>query len=69
MDELHPVTVFYGYRVRENCTMKDAQCNGQGCRDCGFSVGEIERRKKLPLVKLDTGLYGKRVGKRRRPED
>ena len=69
MDELTPETTVYGYPVRQNCSMKDAQCNGRGCSECGFSTSEILRRKNLPLVKLDTGLYGKRVGKRKRPED
>lgn len=67
MDELDPVMTVYSHR--ENCTMKDAQCNGRECSTCGFSVAEVKRRKTLPLVKLDTGLYGKRIGKRSRPED
>lgn len=67
MDELNPFIVS-GHPIRENCTMNNAQCNGRDCKDCGFSAGEMERRKKLPLVKLDNGLYGKRVGRHKRSE-
>lgn len=53
--------------VKSNCMLaKGAQCSGTDCDKCGFSWKEDERRKKLPLVKLDNGLYGKRVGKARR---
>ena len=50
------------------CSLKieEAKCPLKPCRGCGFSFPEIERRRKLPLVKLDNGLYGKRVGKARR---
>ena len=65
MDDFEPV--FTEFPTRENCMMKNAACSGKGCRKCGFYAGEDERRRDLPLVKLDNGLYGKRVG--RRPED
>lgn len=51
------------------CMIKHAACFGHGCETCGFSYKEALRRKALPLVKLDNGLYGKKVGKRERPED
>lgn len=46
------------------CSLKieEAECTLKPCRTCGFSFPEMERRRKLPLVKLDNGLYGKRVG-------
>lgn len=54
----------------ELCSMHIVEevCPLKPCQGCGFSLAEIERRKALPLVKLDNGLYGKRVGKRIRPE-
>jgi hypothetical protein len=53
------------------CSLKieEAKCTLKPCRGCGFSFPEIERRKALPLVKLDNGLYGKIVGQRKTPEE
>lgn len=51
-----------------NCMIgKNAVCNGSNCARCGFDWKEYERRKKLPLVKLDNGLYGKYDGKNYAP--
>ena len=62
MDEMNPVS--------SKCMiMKGAACNGKDCSTCGFSWKENERRKKLPLVELDNGLYGKRVGRKQRAEE
>ena len=55
--------------VKSNCMLGKEKCSDGDCSKCGFSWKEDERRRKLPLVKLDNGLYGKRVGKRKRPED
>lgn len=49
------------------CTLGDAracECSGYGgaCRRCGWRVGEIERRARLPLLLNERGLWEKRVG-------
>ena len=55
---------------RVNCMIqKYAACSGSNCAKCGFNKEEYERRKKLPLVKFDNGLYGKRVGRSSKTED
>ena len=47
----------------------DGKCAHGPCREYGWSYEEIERRKALPLVPLRNGLMGKKIGKRRSPED
>ena len=47
-----------------DCSLnKDCFNYGMSCKNCCFSVAEIERRKALPLVLLPNGLWGKKVGK------
>lgn len=41
---------------------EEKKCRLKPCKTCGFFPEEIERRNGLPLVELDNGLYGKRVG-------
>jgi len=56
-------------QVQKGCT-----CGGCGrsgwspadCRKCGFQAREAERRKKLPLVRLENGLIGLYVGKQKK---
>ena len=53
-------------RLKNNpdCSLnKDCFGDGIPCTLCCFSRSEIERRKKLPLVLLPNGLWGKKVGK------
>ena len=49
------------------CTLGDArscECSGYRdvCRRCGWRAGEIERRKRLPMFRTDTGMWEKKVG-------
>ena len=48
---------------------KEDACTHGPCERCCWSYEEIERLRKLPLVKLDNGLYGKRVGRNYAPID
>lgn len=49
--------------------LEERKCTLKPCLQCGFSYPEIERRKLLPMVKLDNGLYGKKVGRRKPSEE
>ncbi len=55
--------------VSKVCSLniKESKCTRGPCDRCCWSYQEIERRRKLPLVKLDNGLYGKRVGRNYAP--
>ncbi len=46
---------------------KEETCIQAPCDGCPWSYAEIERRKKLPLVKFPNGLMGKYVGKNYAP--
>ena len=50
----------------EHCIHGGAACNSpESCNTkCGFNFKENERRKKLPLVKGEDGLWRKYVGER-----
>ena len=58
--ERHVSTVCSLNRQEEKCPLKP-------CEGCAWSFAEIERRRKLPLVKLPNGLMGKYVGKTYEP--
>ena len=41
---------------------KEAKTNQAGCRRCGFEIQEEKRRKALPLIRGEDGLFRKHVG-------
>ncbi len=47
-----------------NCPLRYA--GGEACRRCGWQQEELERRKRLPLVKDESGRRRKYVGKEER---
>lgn len=50
---------------RENCALGRvrADCLKANCATCGWYKPEIARRKELPLVKGEDGLWRKIIGK------
>lgn len=50
------------------CSLDKACFNHGQCKGCGWSYPEIERRKKLPFVRLENGLLAKNVGRQYRED-
>lgn len=48
-----------------SCDKDESNCVHSPCEWCGWSYGEIQRRRELPLVRLPNGLLGKQVGRGR----
>ena len=53
------VSIEYPNCLRGGCA--DGHVSKSNCQYCGFDVDEDERRKALPLVKGEDGLYRKNV--------